>query len=162
MPQGYHCSSSLCAVIMHECVTVKGVDIKPNDYCTHRHQFLTETDFLGIYLFLQVNQVIKHFCWSTIFYSYRCLLTGPAHPTLSWDTIISACHKHLPTPLHVFVLIYCSHCERLSQMYKTSTSVWIPGFKNNLLYLEINLIWLQEKILFNPIYYVICQLLPEN
>lgn len=79
-----------------------------------------------------------------------------------WGTVISTCHKHLHNPMYFSLFILHTVRDSDKHIGRMSTSVWIPGFKNNLLYLEINSIGLQEKFLFNPIYYVICQILPEK
>lgn len=79
-----------------------------------------------------------------------------------WGTVISTCHKHLHDSMYFSLFILHTVRDLVKHTGRTSTSVWIPGFKTNLLYLEINSIELQEKFLFNPIYYIICQILPEK
>lgn len=77
-------------------------------------------------------------------------------------TVISTCHKHLRNPMYFSLFILHAVRDSAKCTGRMSTSVWIPGFRNNLLYSEINSVGLQEKFLFNPIYSGICQIVPEK
>lgn len=79
-----------------------------------------------------------------------------------WGTVISTCHRHLRNPMYFSLFILHTVRDSAKCTGRTSTLVWIPGFRNYLLYLEINSVGLQEKFLFNPIYSRICQIVPEK